>query len=82
MTPAPTTHDRLFAELQARLDRVRPHLIPVTAADIQERLRELRERLHRLARASAPPLPPLLTAPRGLPRPLNPFYFARARTPR
>ncbi len=82
MTLAATQHDALFSELQALLERVKPRLRPVTAADVQERLWRLRERLLHLARASEPPLPPFLASPGGLPQPLNPFYFARIRKPR
>lgn len=85
-TPQSTPPSRLTTEetetilrkAQQMLTAIRPHLRPVLAADLQERILSFANRLRELRELDQPAAPPTVTRPRLLPQPLNPFFFVRA----
>lgn len=72
-----TTPSSSFERAQQDLERVKPFLLPVTAADIQERLWEHARRLEEAAAEIESPSSPMVAQPRRLPRPLNPLFFMK-----
>lgn len=70
-----------IAQAQDDLARIRGYCSPSVIADIQEHIWECAARFGELAAYLSPPPAPVASQPRRLPRPLNPLYFVRRRTP-
>lgn len=73
----PLTPDELASlarALQLMLAEIQPQLRPSLVAELQERVWQQTELLHTLNVPDGPRVP-LVTRPRNLPMPLNPFFF-------
>lgn len=71
--------EAITTHAQHALASVHAFLSPATAAEIQERIWEWRDRLEEISRRIELPPVPIVARPRRLPRPLNPLYFERKR---
>lgn len=75
----PELVDGFLRDATEMLQKIRPLLRPVLAADLKERLWAQAARLRELCPHDQPDVPPLVSRPCALPEPLNPLFFARRR---
>lgn len=72
----------LLQTIEAKVKSVLPFLSPQAQEKIQQRIASIQKALPALeVQAESAPLPPLVMKMKGLPVPLDPFYFTLTKDP-